>query len=555
MTFLDYLDLLRQRLVVAVAVIGATAFLAMALAFARGPEYKAQTRLRALPPATGSTAEELLAKEQTDLVTESELLRSTKVAERVKLKLEAPEADPDALIESIKVTALTGSAIMIVEASAPRPDIAVSLANTFAAAYLEVRRETANERLDFFGKAAAEKYNAAVVRANELDNQLARVPPTSDVATNLKAERLKAATDVSFYAEQLRAASDRRAISEGFGEITRPAIKATPVRVASPVRSLVFGLLMGVVLAIAAALLLDALSNTVRTRDDARSHSGAEVLAVVPEDIDWDESTVARLVTDADPLSPTSEAYRTLRQNLRVAMADIDNPTPTILVTSPGPGEGKSATSANLALAFADTGETALAVDCDLRQPRLHDFFATNDAPGMTDVLEEEADPASLVQWLRPRVGFLPAGEAVDRPDRALMQADLPYLLSSLSAAATTGAAGSRRRTKAGGNGTRPIKIEGAAVLLDAAPILHASEVSSLASVTDGVILVLRSGVTSREATAHAAEQVRKGGGRLLGVVLVGVRADVNVAGGRRYGRYTRVLARASAAGKAGAPA
>lgn len=551
MTFLDYLDLLRQRLVVAFAVIGATAFLAMALAFARGPEYRAETRLRVLPPATGSSAAELLAREQTDLVTESELLRSTKTAERVKEKLSQPTADIDGLIDSIKVTGLTGSAMLVVEASAVQPDAAVALANTFAAAYLEVRRETANSRLDSLGKDAAEKFNNASKQLADVETRLSRLPPTSQDAANLQVERAKAQADQARYNDLIRATNDRRAINEGFGEITRPATKAKPVRVASPTRSLVFGLLIGLVLAIAAALLLDALSNTVRTREDARSHSGAEVLAAVPEDIDWDESTTARLVTDADPLSPVSEAYRTLRQNLRVALADHEGPT-SILITSPGPGEGKSTTSANLALAFADTGETAVAVDSDLRQPRLHDFFAAADSPGMSDILDEELTPAQAVNWLRPRVGFVPAGAPVDRPDRALLQADLPFLISELTGALAAGD-GSRRRTRAAaGNGQRPLRRAGGTVLIDAAPILSAAEVSSLSAVVDGVVLVLRAGVTSREATANAAEQVRKGGGRLLGVVIVGVRGETNVSSGRRYGRYTRVLARASVAGKVG---
>lgn len=552
MTFLDYLDLLRQRLVVACAVIGTTAFLAMALAFARGPEYTAETRIRALPPATGSSAEQLLAREQTDLVTESELLRSTKVAERVKVKLETPTADNDALIDSIKVNALTGSAIMVITARAPTPAAAVALANTFSAAYLEVRRETANERLDAFAKTAATKQNEAAKRLGDIQNQLSRLPPASEAAANLRTEGVKAENELTLYNDQLRAANDRQAINSGFGEITRPATKARPVRVASPVRSLVFGLLIGLVLAIAAALLLDALSNTVRTREDARSHSGAEVLAAVPEDIDWDESTAARLVTDADPLSPVSEAYRTLRQNLRVALADHDGPT-SILITSPGPGEGKSTTSANLALAFADTGETAVAVDSDLRQPRLHDFFAAADSPGMSDILEEELTPAQAVNWLRPRVGFVPAGAPVDRPDRALLQADLPFLISEFVAAVSGGDGGRRRARATASNGQHPIRRVGGTVIIDAAPILSAAEVSSLSAVVDGVVLVLRSGVTSREATANAAEQVRKGGGRLLGVVIVGVRGETNMSSGRRYGRYTKVLARASVAGKVGA--
>jgi Mrp family chromosome partitioning ATPase len=320
--------------------------------------------------------------------------------------------------------------------------------------------------------------------------------------------------------------------------------KADPVRLASPVRSLVFGLLIGIVLAIAAALLLDALSNTVRTREDARIHSGADVLAAVPEDVDWDDVDAARLVTDVDPLSPVAEAFRTLRQNLRTATADLDGPV-SILVTSALAGEGKTTTSANLAVAFADTGHTVVAVDADLRAPRLHRFLGGNEAPGLSEVLTSEREAGDSVQWLRPRLGLLAAGAGVERPDRAVLQADVPMLLSTLTA--LTGSTPRRRRggAEVNGDGSHRHGTSGT-VLLDAPPILQAAEVSSLAACVDGVILILRSGVTSREATANAAEQVRRAGGRLLGVVLVGVRAEGGGGAGRPYVRSSSRAARAT---------
>lgn len=544
MTFLDYLALLRQRLVVASAVVGVTAFIALGLAFVRGPEFSAQTRLRALPPASGSGAADLLAREQTDLVTESELLKSFAVAERVKQKLNQPGADNDTLLDSINVAGVGDSAIMIVEARAERADTAQALANTFATAYLEVRRETANARLDSFAKSAADRLAAAQAQLTDIQNRLRSVAVNSPDRGPLETQATAAESAVLLAQATLQAAADRRAVNEGFGEVTRPAVRATPVRVASPVRSLVFGLLIGVVLAIAAALLLDALSNTVRTRDDARTHSGSDVLATVPEDVDWDDVELARLVTDVDPLSPVSEAYRTLRQNLRAVTADHEGPV-SILVTSGLAGEGKSTTAANLAMAFADTGQSVVIVDADLRAPRLHLFLSANEAPGLTEVLDEQVEASTALQWVRARLGLLAAGAGVERPDRALLQADIPALLASLSGLAAVGRP-RRRGASPDGNGDGRRSAVGAGTLIvDAPPILQAAEVSSLAACVDGVILVLRAGVSTREATANAAEQIHKAGGRLLGVVLVGARPDGGTGSVRTELPTPRRLARA----------
>ena len=85
------------------------------------------------------------------------------------------------------------------------------------------------------------------------------------------------------------------------------------------------------------------------------------------------------------PKSPPSEAYRTLRSNLRFSL--FDKPAKTFLVTSAGAGEGKSQTAANLAIAYAQSGEAVILVDADLRRPILDRLLGVNADVGVTNVL------------------------------------------------------------------------------------------------------------------------------------------------------------------------
>jgi receptor protein-tyrosine kinase len=336
--------------------------------------------------------------------------------------------------------------------------------------------------------------------------------------------------------------SDRSSIELGAGEIVQ---KAEPERIrgkASHARNFFLGLLVGVPLALGIVLVLDAINDNVRTRDEAEQQTGAEVIGLIPFDEAWTDPATPRLASVADPLSPVAESYRTLRENL----LQIE-PTPRrILVTSPAAGSGKTAASANLAVAFAEVGRPVVLVDVDLRRPRSHEFLGVPLEPGLSDVLANEMPLKEVLQRPRPDLAVVSAGRPSVRPDLVLARADLGALLNGFD----QGPAPRRRRTKAavsasgdgvvasGTDGARP--ADPLMILFDAPPILNAAEVSSLASVVDGVVLVVRAGGTRRLAARRAAEQVRRVGGRLLGVVLVGVSVPAEFGVDEAYFSYYR---------------
>ena len=201
------------------------------------------------------------------------------------------------------------------------------------------------------------------------------------------------------------------------------------------------------------------------------------------------------LVTVSDPISPASEAYRTLRLNLQYA--SLDAPLHALLVTSSAPDEGKSTTLANLAVTMAQAEQRVIMVDCDLRRPSLHTLFGLSNDVGLTTMmLEDEAlsEPPLLdtpIKGLR----LLASGPLPPRP------ADL---------------LGSQRMERV----LERLKADADMVVLDAPPVMAVTDAVVLATKVDGVLLVVSAGTTKREHAQRAVERLHKVNAHIVGAVL-----------------------------------
>jgi capsular polysaccharide biosynthesis protein len=162
-----------------------------------------------------------------------------------------------------------------------------------------------------------------------------------------------------------------------------------------PLRNLLIGFALGIVLGVAAALIRETLDTTLRDSDEVRRMTRATILGTIPREFD-DE----RLPAATRPHSRRSEAYRQVRTNLEFAADEA--PPRSFVVTSPGQGEGKSTTVANLALLTSRAGKRVAIVDADLRKPVLASFFNATSDFGLSDVLTGRAQ---LSQVLQPIAG------------------------------------------------------------------------------------------------------------------------------------------------------
>ncbi|MDQ4075840.1 MAG: CpsD/CapB family tyrosine-protein kinase [Chloroflexota bacterium] len=214
----------------------------------------------------------------------------------------------------------------------------------------------------------------------------------------------------------------------------------------------------------------------------------------------------AKLVTLADPNSPVSEAYRTLRTNLEFTA--LSRELRALVVTSPAPGEGKSTTLANLAVTMAQGGRLVILVDADMRRPAQHVIFGVANENGLSNTLLDEALVAEppLVETGVEGLRLLPAGSRPPNPAELLASPRM-------------------------GEFIEVIQERGDIILFDAPPILPVTDASILAARTDGVLLVLQAGKTKREHAARARTLLEQVGARIIGTTLTNARVDSDLGG------------------------
>ncbi len=197
-----------------------------------------------------------------------------------------------------------------------------------------------------------------------------------------------------------------------------------------------------------------------------------------------------------DPRSPVSEAFRTLRTNLKF-YGSSDHPIQSILISSSVPNEGKSILLSNLALTMAQNGEKVIICDCDLRRPVINKIFKENNHTGLTNVLVGDKEIAEVMKMnsLHPNLSYIPSGPIPPNPYELLGSQKMSEIIKQLRDSADI-------------------------VLFDSPPIIGFADGLLLANQVDGVLLVVEVKKVHREAVKQAKTQLEKSKAKILGVVL-----------------------------------
>lgn len=312
----------------------------------------------------------------------------------------------------------------------------------------------------------------------------------------------------------VRGLADQVAELESAGSVAgapphQPAVRVVPLGKAvvptAPVAPnvplfLAGGLLSGMVFGLLYAFVRSHLDRRLRTVDDVERLVGVSVIGTIPIDHRLDDGSS---VIDGTSLSQydgrsgssaISEALRELRTNLK--FLNVDSPPRIIVVTSSVPSEGKSTVTANLAVAMASAGENVIVVDGDLRRPTVAKVFQLVPGVGVTDVLSGRADISDVLQqWGELRtLNVLGSGVIPPNPSELLGSNAMATLLERLS--------------------------EHATVLIDAPPLLPVTDAAVLSRLSDGAIVVVRSGKTTQDELSRSVGNLRRAKGRVLGTIL-----------------------------------
>ena len=311
---------------------------------------------------------------------------------------------------------------------------------------------------------------------------------------------------------KLKEANIAGALKSSNIRVVDPAmIPSSPTRPAKA-RNIALSFIVGLIGGIGLALLREYLDNTVKTPDDIETLSRLPSLAVVPA---FSESNGngrrgllkgvssngydkrIELVAQHFPKSQMSEAFRALRTALLLSQAD--HPPQVILVTSALPREGKTTAAANLAVTFAQLGDRTLLVDADLRKPGVGRLLNMTDGKyaGLSSYLAgvSSLDLVTVPHTSIPNLAAIPTGPLPPNPADLLSSHKLADAIAEL-------------RTK--------FKF----IVIDSPPIMAATDAVILSVQADGVLLVVRSGETPKEAFTRTRDLLVSVKCRMLGVVL-----------------------------------
>ncbi len=279
-------------------------------------------------------------------------------------------------------------------------------------------------------------------------------------------------------------------------------------------RNLGIGFILGLCGGVGLAFLLEALDNTVRTPEQAELASGLPALGVVPQFLRADTPRLqpaklslangdnttrrAELIAQLRPNSEAAECYRSLRTS--ILLSALDSPPKVLLVTSPLPQEGKTTTSVNCAIVLAQRGSRVLLVDADLRRPGVHRAFGFDRKGGLSTVLTGSTPIESVLRTYPevPNLSIMPAGPPPPHPAELLDASKMRSLIAQW-------------------------RKEYDHVIIDTPPALSVTDPVLLSVEADSIILVIRSGKTTKDALRRAGELLWQVNAKVMGIVVNGI--------------------------------
>ncbi len=273
-------------------------------------------------------------------------------------------------------------------------------------------------------------------------------------------------------------------------------------------RNLLFSIVLGTATGVGLAFLLEGLDNTIRTTEQAQMVSGLAPLGMIPlgsksarEGLNPKRLVIAtskeavELVTQVRPQSQMAESYRALRTSL--LLSNLGSPPKVIMVTSALPQEGKTTTSINCAVVLAQKGVRVLLIDADLRRPSIHKTLGMGPRSGLSNVLTGSTtlEQAITRTPILPNLWVLPAGTPPPNPAEMLASTQMKDILSQL-------------------------REQYDHIVVDTPPSLSVTDAVVLSQRADAVVLVIRSGQTTKQALRRSRDILARVNAKVIGVLL-----------------------------------
>src|SRR5271170_4695143 len=295
--------------------------------------------------------------------------------------------------------------------------------------------------------------------------------------------------------------------SNNFRIVDSARVPTTPIEPNIP-RNLSFAFMLGLTSGVGLAFLLEGLDNTVRTTEQAQMISGLPPLGMIPmgsrtarEGPNAKRLVIAtskeavELVTQVRPQSQMAESYRALRTSL--LLSNLGAPPKVIMVTSALPQEGKTTTSMNSAVVLAQKGVRVLLIDADLRRPSIHKILGMGPRSGLSNVLTGSATLQQTItrSSILPNLSIPPAGTPPPNPAELLASSNMRDVLEEL-------------------------RGQYDHIVVDTPPTLSVTDAVVLSPRADAIVLVIRSGQTTKQALRRSRDILMQVNAKVSGVLL-----------------------------------
>jgi capsular exopolysaccharide synthesis family protein len=493
----EYLRILRRRRWLVLGTFLGVVFTTWVVSTRMTPIFEATTQLELQTTPSGNPQQQFEGGgvDERDLQTQATLMKSHAVLSRAAKELRLTSVND--LKNAVDVELVRDTQIVEIRVEHRLPEEAEAWANAITSAYQAYRQERIIERIVALSESIGKQIQEAETKIAALDQSVAS--GARDLAV-VKNERDSLVTSRQALEAQRQNLPGVEAIRSGSGLVIAPAEASdSPVR-PKTITNLAFGGVIGLLLAVGLALLTETLADRITSPEEIEERLSTTVLGHVPSVKEAKGGDRASLVLLDDPVSGAAEAYRTLRTNLR--FLSLERPLNAILLTSAVPGEGKTTTATNLAVAFAQAGTRTILLSADLRRPSAHKFFGLPDTVGLVGALNPEVPIDETLQATGIKnFRIMSAGGLPPNPTEILGSARFSVLMNSLIEASDT-------------------------LIIDAPPALGLADASALASKVDGVVFVVDTHLVTRRELSHAADQIRKAGGRIIGAVVNSVEPE-----------------------------
>ena len=461
------------------------------------PIYQATTTLLINEASANQTTDytailssERLAKTYTELITKENILR--KVIDLHNLTM-----DSDELKNSIIVQPINETQLIEIKVEGTDPYRSALIANTIVDVFAEQIQQLQSSRFTL----AKENLLSLI---DQSDNQILNISEELNGIETEGTDQEKIDRLELDLAQQRQTHSELLLNYEGVliaeAQSTSNVVQAEaavpsdePIR-PRVLRNTALASIIGLVIAVGFVFFVNAFDDTIRDPDEIVNILGLPILGLILQH----QPEPGKPITISQPRSPVSEGFRSLRTNIQYT--SIDDPIQSLVITSPSPDEGKSTVAANLAIVMSQGGIKTALVDADLRRPRVHQTMGILNRKGLTSLLLEPEIKldGNINIGDNSNLGILTSGKLPPNPSELLGSKKMDEVL-------------------------RQIKQKTEMIIIDSPPAIAVTDASILSTRADGVLIVLKLGITEMSAARQSVEQLRKVNANIIGVVLNGV--------------------------------